>query len=176
MNYKIIENQSKKILNKEIKVNIEYKRIDKEDYPLFHELLTEYYRKAEDADTPQTILDEFIQQLFDMVMDHLIQGSLIKSNMELAGFVLWMIDKKDSNFSQIPGYGVILEIGTRQAYRNKGIGKLIVKYAEEQMIEAKAVGLYVTSCGLASAFWEKCGYANTYKNAFNNLPIYIKSI
>ena len=39
--------------------------VTKEQFPVFHRLLTDYYRDGEDAQTPQEELDGFIEMLLD---------------------------------------------------------------------------------------------------------------
>ncbi len=64
--------------NKEAKweraLMMHYTAIQRDDYPHFYKLMVDYYREGEDADTPQEEIDGFIHVLFDMLMDHKIDG------------------------------------------------------------------------------------------------------
>ncbi|WIV13382.1 GNAT family N-acetyltransferase [Proteiniborus sp. MB09-C3] len=113
--------------------------------------------------------------LLNMIIENKTQGRLIYADQKIVGFIIWMIDEERNDYSVIPGYGTILEIGLAKDYRNKGIGKNIVQYAEEQMLEKGADSFYVTVYNPAKIFWENCGYVNTEKIAFNGLQIYKKA-
>lgn len=148
--------------------------LSQEDYPVFHELLTAYYRDGEDADTEQAVLDGFIESLFSMVMEQNIQGTFMVHNSEVVGFVLWMIDTPNGIFSEIPGYGTFLEIGVCPAFRGKGFGFQAVKHVETQMKQSGAAHFYVSVYPPAADFWTKCGYVKTEETASNGLTIYKK--
>ena len=153
---------------------MKFQELGREDYPVFHELLTAYYRDGEDADTEQAVLDGFIESLFSMVMEQKIQGLFMVKNEEAVGFVLWMIDTPDGIFSEIPGYGTFLEIGVSPDYRGKGGGFQTVKHVEAQMKRSGVEHFYVSVYPPADDFWTKCGYVKTEKTASNGLTIYQK--
>ena len=46
---------------------MEFTEISTNDYPLFHDLLNDYYREGEDEGTEQEVIDSFIKLLFDLV-------------------------------------------------------------------------------------------------------------
>lgn len=155
-------------------MKIDYINISKDNYNIFYDLMLEYYRDGEDSNTPQHIIDAFIKQQFNMIVEDKTQGKLISVNHEIVGFIIWMIDEKSSDYSIIPGYGTILEVGLVKNFRNKGIGKIVVKYAEKQMFLKEVNNFYVTVYNPAKIFWESCGYIKTEKIAFNGLQIYKK--
>jgi ribosomal protein S18 acetylase RimI-like enzyme len=157
-------------------MTIRYQPIQSSDYDIFHQLLNEYFRSGEDADTPQEEVDAFIRALFDMLLSGKISGCLVDADGCAAGFVLWMKVTAKSEFSQIPGFGTILEIGLRKTHRNSGFGKAMVAHAERQMIAGGVDGLYVSAYGPAQGFWKKCGYRDNGTAAANGLPIFIKDI
>lgn len=153
---------------------MKFQELCREDYPVFHELLTAYYRDGEDADTEQAVLDGFIESLFSMVMEHKIQGALMAHEGEAVGFVLWMIDTPDGIFSEIPGYGTFLEIGVSPTCRGNGFGFQAVKHVEMQMRQKGVEHFYVSVYPPADGFWTKCGYEKTDAVASNGLFIYKK--
>jgi ribosomal protein S18 acetylase RimI-like enzyme len=65
-----------------------------------------------------------------------------------------MKDTAESSFSQIPGFGTILEIGLCKTHRNRGIGKDMVAHAERHMTAGGVDGLYVSAYGPAQGFWK----------------------
>lgn len=153
-----------------------YEKIGNNNYNLFHQLLEDYYRDGEDADTPQSELDDFIQMLFGMILEHKIEGCFAKNGGIPIGFVLWALDTEALPFSEIIGAGTILEIGVIPAYRSSGFGYQIVLYAEKQIISRGVSLCYVSAYGPAQEFWAKCGYVFNDSTASNGLPIMIKEI
>lgn len=101
---------------------MEFKEISTNDYPLFHDLLNDYYREGEDEGTEQEVIDSFIKLLFDKVTSREIDGCIVKENEEALGFALWAVDREDFEFSEMPGYGTVWEIGIVKQYRNHRYG------------------------------------------------------
>lgn len=155
---------------------MDFIEIGRHDYAIFHELATAYYREGEDADTPQEEIDGFIQYLFEQLCDHTIDGCFAKVGNDYIGFALWGIDTKDFAFSEMPGFGTIMEIGLLPSYRASGLGKEFVAHIE-MCIRKKGVNqCYVSAYGPAQKFWSHCGYAENGANASNGLPIMVKDI
>ncbi len=157
-------------------MDISYANINSGDYDTFHSLMTCYYREAEDKDTPQEDINAFIRLLFDRIMSGEIGGCFAVVNDCTAGFALWMKDTAQSEFSEILGFGTILEIGLDKEFRNRGIGASLAGFAERQMLAGGVDGLYVCAYGPAQGFWLKCGYRDSKRIAKNGLPILIKDI
>lgn len=157
-------------------MKLRFESINEENSNELHSLMTEYYRDAEDRDTPQEEIDEFIKMLCDMLEEKSIGGRLVYLNTEAVGFLLWMIDQLDSPFSEVPGNGTILEIGLASRYRHCGYGKELVDYAEEQMMKEGANGFYVLAYGPAHDFWNQCGYYDSKRKGKNNLPLLTKAL
>ena len=155
---------------------MEYIEICEDNYSAFHELVNAYYREGEDADTPQVEIDTFIRFLFDKVVKHEINGYIAKDQEACVGFALWGIDIEGFEFSEIPGYGTILEIGFIPSYRGKGNGKELVLYIERSLCKNKINNCYVSAYGPAQKFWSYCGYVENGKTASNGLPIMVKFI
>ena len=113
-----------------------FTEISTNDYPLFHDLLNDYYREGEDEGTEQEVIDSFIMLLFDKVTGREIDGCIVKENGEALGFALWAVDREGFDFSEIPGYGTVLEIGIVKQYRNRGYGlKLFEKSQRKEGCE-----------------------------------------
>lgn len=149
---------------------MEFLDIQNVSYDVFHELLNEYYREGEDAQTPQSEIDAFIQFLFDHCQSGKISGAVCMGE-EPLGFVLWNVDSEDSPFCNKPGFGTVLEIGVRENTRGTGIGRKLVNLAESRM---DAGWFYVCAYGPAQMFWSKLGYEYSGETAENGLPIMVK--
>ncbi len=151
-----------------------FEPITKENHASLEALMIEYYQEGEDADTPIETIQDFIESLYQMIGSGSIDGAMVKHGGQYEGFCLWMKDDPQSDFSEIPGYGTILEIGVRPQFRKKGLGREIVRYAEMQMRETGVESFYVSAYGPAETFWESCGYQKTERVAQNGLPVFVK--
>ena len=156
-------------------MGIAFRKVKNEDYGEFHALMDAYYRGGEDKDTPQDVVDSFIRMLFDKAVGETIQGCLAIAEQPV-GFALWMVDQEGADFSELPGYGTILEIGVTEAHRKSGIGAQLVAHCEADVRERGAKWAYVCAYGPAQEFWRKCGYVESGSTASNGLPILIKQI
>lgn len=155
---------------------MEYFEICQNDYDTFHELANAYYREGEDAETPQEEIDSFIQFMFGKIINQEIYGSFAKVGSTYVGFVLWTIDTENFSFSEIPGFGTILEIGVILPYRSSGLGKELVAFVENKLCEKEVEYCYVSAYGPAQKFWLHCGYIENGSMASNGLPIMVKAI
>ncbi len=157
-------------------IAMNYEKVEEKDYRIFHKMMEEYYREGEDADTPQDVLDQFIQMLFRMIQEHKIEGSFVKKDRVTVGFVLWAMDTKEFLFSEMPGAGTILEMGVLPAFRRSGFGTQIVMDVEKQMCLKGMALCYVSAYGPAQKFWKRCGYTFLGTTADNGLPIMVKDM
>ena len=155
---------------------MEYINIGVHDYRAFHRLATPYYREGEDENTPQNVIDSFVRLMFDKVINKEICGCFVKHELEYIGFALWAIDTEDFAFSEMPGFGTILEIGLIPLHRSAGLGKSLVTYIENCLQKEHITQCYVSAYGPAQQFWARCGYAENGVTANNGLPIMVKCI
>ena len=155
---------------------MDYIKICENDYSVFHELANTYYREGEDADTPQEVIDSFVRMMFDKVISNEIYGCFVKDEQKYIGFALWTIDTEDFDFSEMQGFGTILEIGLTPSYRSFGLGKNLVTYIENSLQKSRIAQCYVSAYGPAQKFWTSCGYVENGKVASNGLPIMVKTI
>lgn len=96
--------------------------VTKEQFPVFHRLLTDYYRDGEDAQTPQEELDGFIEMLFELCTEGAVSGCIAYEK-DALGFIIYGLDTKDFPFSNKPGCGTILEIGVVPSARGRRLGQ-----------------------------------------------------
>lgn len=155
---------------------MDYVQMGPEDYAPFHELACAYYREGEDADTPQEEMDAFIASLFEMVRSHEIEGCFARIGEKTIGFALWAVDAEGFRFSEMPGFGTILEIGLAKDYRASGLGKAFVAHIERAFLEKDITRCYVSAYGPAQTFWARCGYRENGKKASNGLPMMVKEL
>jgi ribosomal protein S18 acetylase RimI-like enzyme len=155
---------------------MEYRAINQNDYSIFHELANAYYREGEDENTPQAEIDGFIKFMFDKVVEKEIFGCFATVDGSYVGFALWTVDTESFQFSEIPGYGTILEIGIAKGHRTSGLGRQLVSFVENSLSTGGIKDCYVCAYGPARDFWSRCGYADSGKIAKSGLPIMVKSI
>ena len=155
---------------------MEYFEICENHYEVFHKLANDYYREGEDEKTPQAEIDAFIGLLFKMVFHKEINGCIVKDGKSFIGFALWAVDTVDFAFSQLPGYGTILEIGIVPSRRGFGLGKEQVCRIEEYFRFRNIKQCYVSAYVPAQRFWTSCGYAENGQKAASGLPIMVKTI
>jgi ribosomal protein S18 acetylase RimI-like enzyme len=151
-------------------------KIGEHDYGEFHGLTNSYYREGEDENTPQEVIDSFVRLMFDKVINNEIYGCFVKDEHKYIGFALWAVDTEDFAFSEMPGFGTILEIGLIPSYRASGLGKNLVTYIENSLQKNQIAQCYVSAYGPAQKFWASCGYVENGSKASNGLPIMIKTI
>lgn len=154
----------------------EFKQINQENFKLFHDFMNDYYRDGEDSDTAQDKIDGFIKKLFDLIQEKSMFGVLAYSDDIFIGIVIWMKDTIDHDFSVIPGYGTIAEIGIIPSMRKKGLGCVLVEYAEKELLRLDIKGIYVIAYGAALNFWQKRGYIENGQIASNGLTILAKDL
>lgn len=155
---------------------MDFLEIQQDDYATFHQLLNAYYREGEDENTPQEEINSFIRFMFQKIINKEISGCFAKDKNTFIGFSLWAIDTKDFAFSELPGYGTILEIGLIPSYRASGFGKEFVCFIEACLYNKNVKQCYVSAYGPAQKFWELCGYIKNGLIANNGLPIMVKTI
>lgn len=151
-------------------------KIGMNDYSGFYELASSYYREGEDENTPKEVIDSFVRLMFDKVINNEISGCFVKNEDKNIGFALWTVDTEDFDFSEISGYGTILEIGIISTYRVRGYGKKLVTYIENDFKKNNVSQCYVSAYRPAQKFWSSCGYAENGMVASNGLPIMVKTI
>lgn len=155
---------------------MEFIKIGEHNYREFQRLANTYYREGEDENTPQEIIDSFIRLMFDKIINNEIYGCFVKDEQTYIGFALWAVDVEGFEFSEMPGFGTILEIGLMPSYRSSGLGKNLVIYVENSLQKHKIERCYVSAYGPAQKFWASCGYVENGAKASNGLPIMIKTI
>ena len=155
---------------------MDYIEICEDDYGSFHQLTNAYYRDGEDADTPQEVIDSFIRLMFDKVVSNEIHGCFAMDAREYVGFALWAVDHENFAFSQMPGFGTILEIGLIPSRRGSGFGRNLVAHVENDLQNRNITQCYVCAYGPAQKFWAACGYVENGLSANNGLPIMTKTI
>ena len=155
---------------------MDYIKISENDYEVFHSLLNDYYRDGEDENTPQEMIDSFIKTIFDKIIACEYKGYLAKVGSEVIGFSIWAFDDENFEYSEIKGFGTIMEIGFVKSYRGKGFGKAFTLFIESEMRKKNINKAYVSAFGPALKFWQSCGYKENGKIADNGLPIMVKNL
>lgn len=154
----------------------EFKQLKEENFKVFHDFMSDYYKDGEDSDTPQDEIDMFIKKLFSLIQEKIMYGVSAYLNDIFIGVVIWMKDTKEHEFSVIPEYGTIAEIGVIQSMRNRGVGCVLVDYAEREIIKLNIDKVYVIAYEEALSFWKKRGYKQSVQLKSKGLPVLIKKL
>lgn len=57
---------------------LEYHKISKVNYELFHQMMTDYYRDGDDANTAQELIDQMIELLYEQMENHALEGPMFE--------------------------------------------------------------------------------------------------
>ena len=98
----------------------------------------------------------------------LIFIDLIKQNKETLGFIIYQIDKEESDWKERLGSGFIREFYIKPNFRKLGLGSKLLKNAEDNLKELGAKEIYLTS-------QEKDSVKQFYmKNGFEDYNVTLK--
>ena len=102
---------------------------------------------------------QFAQSMFDKKInggDYLGKGYSVQCLPEYYGQIIWFLVKKNVHRK----YGVIQQIYVSKPYRNRGLGKLLLRKAEKRLAKkVKTIRLSVTLGNCAINLYESCGFA-----------------
>ncbi len=90
---------------------------------------------------------------------------LYLENNEILGFVGYHIDsEKVKGYAEgYNGWGHLAEIYTKKEYRGRGIGKMMVKKVEHELISQGITSVYLTDLSGNPSFWKSLEYKDTLK-------------
>lgn len=139
-------------------------------------LLFNYYKDGEDADTPDDIVNDFIKYIVKLIYSNKLNCRILNHEGTYIGFIIWFKDEVGHEFSELPGYWSIAEIGIKKEYRNKHFGIKLVNYVEKNVKGNDAASFYITAYSPFKNFWEKIGFKDIGLKGNNNLPIMVKEL
>lgn len=145
-------------------------------YADFSRMMKAYYQETIPQELPADVIDGYIQNLYRLVLTNDLRGG-IAADGEVLGFALWEVDASGAVYSELPGYGTILELGIQPEYRGRGYGRQLTEYVQGRLLEEDVIGFYVCADETSREFWEKCGYRNVGgRTASNGLPMLLRGI
>ena len=133
------------------------RQIEEKDYTQFEELFISYYEELECEDDPCHLFDEYV--LPDLE-ENLFSVAVACEGDELSGFVIYQTDAPDNEWCFKEGDGDIREIYVTPSHRQKGIGKMLLSFAERGLSDGGVKGVYVLPTEESEGFFTACGYGD----------------
>ena len=153
---------------------IEIRQLCQNDINDFTEMFRTYFRNDLKIEITDEKLEKICNEIANYSLLEITPLDLLTINDQVAGFVIYQIDSKESNWCEREGWGFIREIYIHHSMRGKGFGSQLVVHAEKALYEKGAKHIYLTS-DEAGAFWGLCGYKATGSlSNTNHDPIYEK--
>lgn len=138
------------------------REITEKDFPAFEKLFCDYYAELDCEDDPLHLFKEYV--LPDLKAGLFRTGVAIKESGDqsgkIAGFVIFQIDDvlNDWNFKE--GCGDVRELYVIPPFRNNGIGRALLTFAENGLKSDGASEIYTLPTEESERFFIKCGYAD----------------
>ena len=108
----------------------------------------------------------------------LIFIDVIKQNNETLGFIIYQIDKEESDWKERIGSGFIREFYIKPDFRKQKLGSKLLKSAEDNLKKLGAKEVYLTSQekDYVKKFYEKNGYKTDHTRAQNGKEYFEKQL
>lgn len=145
-----------------------------ENQPALHDLMLDYYRAA-DSESGDMVLDAYVETLLDLVNAQVLDCRLADQDGAALGFAIFTKDRKGTDFTEMPGYGTIMELYVLPEYQRRGIGTQLAQEAEKLLREQDVKGFYICAYEAANGFWEKLGYKDSGEVGTNEQALWIKA-
>ncbi len=146
-----------------------------ENYKILKDMMRAMYKETS-GNASEDEIEKQILQFFDLLQEGKIKARLSRKGSTYMGFIFYMKDEKNTPYTQISGYGTVLQLGVLPKYRTSGIGTLMLKYAEDELKFLNIEGYYVRVTDENKDFFKKQGYQKTRYFDENNCAIYKKSV
>lgn len=103
---------------------------------------------------------------------------IIKENNNTLGFIIYQIDKENSDWKERLGSGFIREFYIKKEFRQKGLGSMLLNNAELNLKKLGAKEVYLTSSEkvYVKKFYESNGYKPCQKRAKNGEEYFEKNL
>lgn len=136
-------------------MTIEY--VTKKHYSAFKKAFCEYYEELGCEDEPHHLFDEYV--LPDLE-DELFCVGVALLNGELCGFIVFQVDAQGNEWCFREGDGDIREVFVLPSYRNEGVGKALVEFAQTELSALGVKSAFVLPTEESESFFASCGFAD----------------
>lgn len=133
------------------------RKIEEKDYTAFEELFCAYYEELECEDEPCHLFDEYV--LPDL-KQNLFSVAVACEGETLCGFIIYQIDAPDNEWCFKQGDGDVREIYVTPTHRKSGVGKNLLTFAEDGLLNSGVKAAYVLPTEESESFFIACGYAD----------------
>lgn len=154
-------------------------KLKDEDKPEFTEMFLDYFiyecnKKNDRYSLKKNLVENIILKQCD---SGLIFIDIIKDK-ECLGFIIYQIDKEESDWKERLGSGFIREFYIKEDFRGKGLGSMLLNNAEQNLKTLGAKEVYLTSSEKENVklFYQKNGYKPEGKTAHNGKEYFDKEL
>ncbi|MGN0807223.1 MAG: GNAT family N-acetyltransferase [Candidatus Coproplasma sp.] len=133
------------------------RQIEEKDFSAFEELFISYYEELECEDEPCHLFDEYV--LPDLKAN-LFSVAVACEGERLLGFVIYQTDAHENEWCFRAGEGDVREIYVTPTHRKSGVGKNLLTFAEEALLNSGVKSTYVLPTEEAENFFISCGYTD----------------
>lgn len=146
--------------------------LQKSSYRVFKQLFCDYYTELESDEDLEHLLKEYVLPDYEA---ELIQIALAfedaadgdknaagdnqaANNSQAVGFVIYQIDSIENDWCIHEGWGDIRELYVKKEWRNRGIGKSLLAFAEREL---EGLPLFVLPDEACESFFVKAGFKDS---------------
>lgn len=128
------------------------------DYPAFEKLFCDYFTELDCEETP---LPLFTDRLLPDLKAGLFDVGVCEVDGAVIGFVIFQIDDilNDWNFKE--GFGDVRELYVAPAFRRRGFGTALLRFAENALVKSGATEVYTLPVEECESFFADRGYTDS---------------
>lgn len=126
----------------------------------FKKLLGKCFRQDYQIPLTEAQLNELFDDMRKSFDENIIYIDLLLINHEAKGFIIYQVDKPESDWCEKETWGCIRELYVADDIRKKAYGKKLASHAEELLRKSSVPGIYLTADD-AIGFWVKIGYRDS---------------
>lgn len=120
-------------------------KLTKDDYEEFADMFVYYFINETGADdSPDKLKEGLVKMIFRQLEHKIVYVDVAKTD-KICGFIIYQVDKPESDWNERPGWGLIREFYVAKEHRNKGIGTMLLTNAEKKLKRRGVKNIYLTS-------------------------------
>ena len=159
---------------------IEVESFKTQEYDEFEEMFLEYFIvdigvKYDKEKLRENLIKKTILKQYE---EGLIFIDMVKNQGDLLGFIIYQIDREESDWKERLGDGFIREFYIKREFRKQGLGSRLLNHAEQKLKDMGAREVYLTSKedeGV-KAFYQRNGYNTDHSRSSNGNEYFEKQL
>lgn len=128
------------------------------EHDAFGELFRNYFTELDCEDDPQYTFEELV--LPDLIAER-FSVAVAEEDGKIVGFIIYQIDEFLNPWHFKEGFGDVRELFVLPAFRRRGLGSALLKFAENALKTEGAEGIYTLPVEESESFFLNRGYADT---------------